>query len=163
MLKPLPTRKLIRLASAAYQGPAAFSVTVSTASRQKLFFDQHAVSLCLDALEETATRDRMEVLAYCFMPDHLHLLLEAKEGSTLIRFMKAFKQMSAYRYRRTFNQPLWQKEYYDHVLRKEEDVGTVAQYILQNPVRAGLVKSFQEYPCLGGTLLAGGRPEERAT
>jgi REP element-mobilizing transposase RayT len=96
----------------------------------------------------------MQVLAYCFMPDHLHLLLEAQEGGNLIRFVKTFKQMSAYRYRLTFNQPLWQKGYYDHILRKEEDVRGVAQYICENPVRAGLVYSLDEYAFWGGTLLA---------
>lgn len=97
----------------------------------------------------------MGVLAYCFMPDHLHLLLEAKEGANLIRFMKTFKQTSAYHYRRTFHQPLWQKGYYDHILRKEEDVRGVARYIFENPVRAGLVASPDDYPFLGGTLLTG--------
>ena len=96
----------------------------------------------------------MEVLAYCFMPDHLHLLLEAKEDGNLIRFVKTFKQMSAYRHRQTFDQPLWQKGYYDHILRKEEDVCGVAQYICENPVRAGLVDSPDEYAFWGGTLLA---------
>ena len=94
------------------------------------------------------------MLAYCFMPDHVHLLLEAKEQANLIRFMKAFKQMSAYRHSRAFSQPLWQKGYYDHILRKEEDVRSVAQYIFENPLRAGLVDSLHEYPFLGGTLLA---------
>ena len=88
------------------------------------------------------------------MPDHLHLLLEAQEGGNLIRFVKTFKQMSAYRHRQTFDQPLWQKGYYDHILRKEEDVCGVAQYIYENPVRAGLVDSLDEYAFWRGTLLA---------
>jgi len=43
--------------------------------------------------------------------------------------MKAFKQISGYRYRRSAMQPLWQKGYYDHALRKEEDVNQAAEYI----------------------------------
>ncbi len=97
----------------------------------------------------------MTVLAYCFMPDHLYLALEGKEGVNLIRLMKTFKQISAYRYRQTSGQPLWQKGYYDHILRKEDDMCGVAQYIFENPVRARLVTSPHEYPFLGGTLLAG--------
>ena len=139
----------------AYHGPGTFSVTVSTALRRNLFNDERAVNLCLSALAETATREEMEVLAYCFMPDHLHLLLEGKEGSNLIGFMKAFKQTSAYRCRQAFHQHLWQKGYYDHVLRKEEDVRSVAEYIFHNPLRAGLVGSPHEYPYSGGSLFAG--------
>ena len=88
------------------------------------------------------------------MPDHLHLLLEAKEEANLIRFMKTFKQLSAYRYRQAFSQPLWQKGYYEHILRKEEDVRLVAQYLFGNPVRAGLVNSPDEYAFSGGSLFA---------
>jgi len=150
----LPTRKRIRLAPEVYQGPAAFSVTISTAQRLPLFHNGDVVKMCVSALEKTSPRHSMVVLAYCFMPDHLHLLLEAKEGGNLMRFVKAFKQVSAYRYRQTFQQPLWQKGYYDHILRKEEDVCGVAQYICENPVRAGLVTSLHGYPFLGGTLLA---------
>jgi hypothetical protein len=40
---------------------------------------------------------------------------------------------------------LWQPSYYDHVLRKDEDTLNVARYILDNPVRKGLVKHFLEY------------------
>ena len=154
-MKRLPTRKRIRLATPVYQGPHAFSVTISTANRQNLFCDESAVGLCLSALTEATARQEMTILAYCFMPDHLHLVLEGKEGANLIRLMKTFKQISAYRYRQTSGQPLWQKGYYDHILRKEEDARGVAQYIFENPVRARLVISPHEYPFLGGTLLAG--------
>jgi hypothetical protein len=41
---------------------------------------------------------------------------------------------------------LWQKSYHDHILRKEEAVADVVRYILENPVRAGLVDSIGEYP-----------------
>jgi putative transposase len=155
MTNPLPTRKTIRLAPNVYQGPAAFSVTISTAGHREIFRNRRSVSLCVTALMETATGHAMEVLAYCFMPDHLHLLLQAKEGANLIRFMKAFKQVAAYRHLRTLKRPLWQKGYYDHVLRWEEDVRVVAQYIFQNPLRAGLVSSPSEYPFVGGSLFAG--------
>jgi putative transposase len=153
--KKLPIRKHIRLPPEVYQGPAAFSVTISTAGHREILRSPRSVSLCVTALMETATDHAMEVLAYCFMPDHLHLLLQAKEGANLIRFMKAFKQVAAYRHLRTLQRPLWQKGYYDHVLRWEEDVRVVAQYIFQNPLRPGLVSSPNEYPFVGGSLLAG--------
>ncbi len=41
---------------------------------------------------------------------------------------------------------LWQKSYYDHVLRHDENLAHVVRYVLENPVRAGLVESFDEYP-----------------
>ena len=48
--------------------------------------------------------------------------------------------------------PLWQDSYYDRVVRAEEDLGGIARYIIENPVRAGLVKSPLEYPFVGSTV-----------
>jgi len=63
--------------------------------------------------------------------------------------MHDFKQRTGYAFRQT-NQPLrWQKSYYDHVLRREEDIAVVARYIIGNPVRARLVKGAGEYPFFG--------------
>ena len=146
-------RKPIRLSPEVYNGPATFSVTVSTAGRAPLFRNPATVHLCESALSETASRHDVDVLAYCFMPDHLHLVLEAREGANLIRLMKAFKQLSGYRHRRSTMQPLWQKGYYDHALRKEEDVNQVVEYIVHDPVRAGLADSSHGYPFSGGILV----------
>lgn len=152
MTEPLPKRKRIRLEPEAYQGSGAFSVTISTLNRSPLFRQPDTVDMCTSALAEAASRHHMDVLVYCFMPDHLHLLIQARDDGDFLRFMKAFKQLSGYRYRRTAMQPLWQKGYYDHALRREEDVNQVAEYIVFNPVRAGLVGSPDRYPFSGGIL-----------
>jgi hypothetical protein len=48
---------------------------------------------------------------------------------------------------------LWQPQYYDHVLRDEEDTLRVARYIIVNPVRAGLVTSPRDYPFSGSDVM----------
>ena len=83
------------------------------------------------------------------MPDHLHLLVEGSEASDLPVFVKDFKQRTGFQYRRARGQSLWQKSYYDHILRTEEDVHGVARYIVGNPVRAGLVAAAKDYPYCG--------------
>ena len=83
------------------------------------------------------------------MPDHLHLLVEGSEASDLPVFVKDFKQRTGFQYRRARGQSLWQKSYYDHILRTEEDVHGVARYIVGNPVRAGLVAAANDYPYCG--------------
>lgn len=53
---------------------------------------------------------------------------------------------------RTINQiigrsgPVWQKGYYDHALRDEENLAVVARYIVANPLRAGLARNVADYP-----------------
>lgn len=95
----------------------------------------------------------MIVLAYCFMPDHLHLLVQGSDRSNLIDFMKRFKQLSGFGYKTEAGKQLWQKSYHDHIVRRDEDLEAVAQYIFENPCRAGLVDDLALYPFSGGEYL----------
>jgi hypothetical protein len=78
------------------------------------------------------------------MPDHLHLLVTGSDDAPLIRFVQHFKQATGHR-----RAGLWQRSYYDHVLRYEEDLASVARYIWGNPVRAGIVENVTEYTYSG--------------
>ena len=81
------------------------------------------------------------------MPDHLHwlLVLENENLSELIRLFKGVSsQLLNMKLQRqgTF----WQRGFYDHEIRKEEDLRTAARYIVGNPLRAGLVEAMGDYP-----------------
>ena len=84
--------------------------------------------------------------AYCFMPNHVHLLVSGSADSQLGAFVRLFKQLSGYAAKQKLGAPMWQISYYDHVLRHEEDLAHVARYIWNNPVRAGLVDVRSQYP-----------------
>ena len=87
------------------------------------------------------------------MPDHVHLLLEGlSESSDLQRFVTLAKQRSGWMFARRSREWLWQEGFYDRVLREGDDVGSVARYVIANPVRAGLVASPAEYPYLGSDV-----------
>jgi len=86
------------------------------------------------------------------MPEHVHLLmtpLRDPQGSMfcLSEILRGIKGASA----RSVNQllggsgPLWQEESFDHVPRSEESLQQMIEYIRQNPVRRGLVKTPEEY------------------
>lgn len=81
------------------------------------------------------------------MPDHLHLLVVGEDDkSDLKKFINLFKQKSGYWFKKSNNENLWHTSYYDHILRKEESIEQVADYILGNPLRKGLVSDFRDYP-----------------
>ncbi len=81
------------------------------------------------------------------MPDHAHLLVEGiAETSDLKRFAKMAKQRSGGLYRRRHDQRLWQEGYFERVLRDKDDVRSFAQYVIDNPLRAGL---SSDYPYVG--------------
>ncbi len=84
------------------------------------------------------------------MPDHLHVLVEANcEGADFQRFVRIFKQQSAFYWKRETGRRLWQRSYFERVLRDGEDTIGVIRYILDNPVRAGLAARPGDYEFLG--------------
>jgi putative transposase len=121
-----------------------------TARSEAHFSCRATVESSVRALKESATRQEFAVWAYCFMPDHLHLLLEGRsERSSLSPFVKDFKQRTGFEFKTRCRKRLWQPSYYDRVLRRDEDMEVEAEYIFGNPVRRGLVSQFDEYPYLG--------------
>jgi REP element-mobilizing transposase RayT len=98
-------------------------------------------------------RRRYELYVCVVMPDHVHMILtpqideERREVISLVRIMQSVKAASA----RAINQELkrtgtvWQEESFDHVLRSSEGLDAKVEYVLQNPVRKGLVADWREY------------------
>ena len=134
-----PRRSSPRLPSFEYRGGYAYHLILTTRARSPRLADSSLVIACLDVLARSAARYAFDVVAYCFMPDHLHLLVVGSDDSPLIRFVQHFKQMTGHRH-----PGLWQRSYYGHVLRSEE-AEDVALYIWDNPVRAGLVEDILDY------------------
>jgi REP element-mobilizing transposase RayT len=82
------------------------------------------------------------------MPDHFHGLLQLRSPDVLSLHVGWFKGRSAWMVNaaRGGEGAIWQDSFHDHVLRQEEDVKTVARYLIDNPLRAGLVESVGDYP-----------------
>ncbi len=82
------------------------------------------------------------------MPDHAHLLLTTFEDVLLTRAIADIKSASAHLINRAMlrSGPVWQIETFDHILRSDEKTVEKADYILQNPVRKGLVANAREWP-----------------
>lgn len=97
----------------------------------------------------TANKYSASVIVFCFMPNHLHLLLEATEEGNIKEMMRIFKQRTAFIYKQSTGNKLWQASYYDRVLRQDEETIVVARYIMANPVRAKIVEEAIDYPFTG--------------
>ena len=89
------------------------------------------------------------------MPDHFHALLEGTtDGSDLRECVRQFKQRSSCAWKHAHGTALWQRGYWERVLRSDEHTITVARYILDNPVRARLVKAPEAYPFSGSLTMS---------
>jgi len=145
-------KRVPRLPRFDYFGHYAYFITCSTYQKRPYFRDKAIVDIVLSVLRRVGAKNSFRVYAYCLMPDHLHLLLVGEEKSSLDSFMKTFKQETSFAFKRAHGNSLWQRSYYDHVLRKEETLEVVALYILNNPVRAGLVDDYRNYAFSGSLV-----------
>ena len=144
-------KKRTRLKEFNYKGLYRYFITICTFNKDQIFKDNPSiVTGLIDILREQSRTFRFKIWAYCFMPDHIHLLLEGDDvNSDLRKFISSFKQLSSFYYKTRIGKQLWQINYYDHVLRREEDNINVAYYIFNNPVRKGIVDDFKQYKYIG--------------
>ena len=148
--KPNKYPKRIRLKDFPYQGCHHYFITLRCHNQAGHFTNGNFVVETLAILKNTAMQKNFYGWAYCFMPNHLHLLVEGKtEAADMRGFISVFKQKAAFRFKRRYGTRLWQPNYYERVLRKDETTAAVARYIIENPVRKGLAKDYAQYPFSG--------------
>jgi putative transposase len=146
----MASRRPPRLHSTLYTGFNRYLVTACAYERLALLVSPPCFDIIRKQLLQSATAHGFSVLAYCVMPDHVHLLVEAlAEDACLLPFVAGFKQRTGFAFRRFAGEPLWQDGFHDHILRADECARSVARYLLENPVRAGLVRHPLEWPYLG--------------
>ena len=154
----MPNRKQNRLTEFDYGQEGAYFVTLCTQNRARLFQMELPVGNGLCAVPEgnaiihkwvRETERKFPNIAidkYVIMPDHLHLIVTIKErhaGRSLPDVMRFFKTMTTNEYIRgvkdgtltPFDGKLWQKSYYDHVIRNQQDYNEIWQYIENNPTK----------------------------
>ena len=93
-----------------------------------------------------------ELLALVVMPDHVHVALNPlrdPDGQiSTAEIMQAIKSTSSHRINKELGHrgTVWQQESFDRALRREEHLQSKIEYMLENPVRAGLVRDPLAYP-----------------
>jgi putative transposase len=151
----MPTHGPGHLKGFDYTGLYRYFLAFCCDSKRRVFESTAPVELVRSLIRRVANDEQFSIPAYCFMPDHLHLLVEGlSPSSNALRFIARSKQFSGFYYRKSFGQVLWQRYGFEHVLRADEDSRRVARYILENPVRGGLVTSPEEYAFLGSGVWA---------
>jgi putative transposase len=149
----LPTsvrEKRHRLPKEAYVGRIHVAFTACVADRNALFHEPAVVQVFLAILREELGRFGCSAPVYCFMPDHLHVIVQGGTDRSDTRgAIAAFKQKSGFWLRHHHADCAWQKDFWDHIIRCSEDLGKQVRYIAENPVRRGLAREWSEYPHTG--------------
>lgn len=141
-----------RLPVAAYKGFVAVAFTANVQERKRLFTDSMVYKIFQEILLNELKSYCCSAYVYLFMPDHLHTIIAGEKDDADIKgCIEMFKQRTGFWLYTNKSSYHWQKDYYDHVIRKEDDMNAQIRYILLNPVRAGLVDSWKKYPYKGST------------
>lgn len=149
----VPHRKKIRIKGYDYSTAGGYFVTICTNNKIKLLsnVDNGSVSLspCGKMVEEKLkeleyTNNHVILDEYIIMPNHIHfiLLLEG-DSEPLYSLVGRLKSITTVEYFKrvknsgwnSIDKKLWQRNYYEHVIRNNKDLSMVRQYIFENPLK----------------------------
>ncbi len=126
-----------------------YLITTTCRDRRPHFESWEAASTVSATLTEHRLWRGSRLLCWVLMPDHLHLLIQLADTESLPKLMQRVKAVTA----RAMNQvvypgrgTIWAAGYHDRAVRADEDLLTVARYVMANPLRARLAGRVGDYP-----------------
>ncbi|MFO7899947.1 MAG: transposase [Planctomycetota bacterium] len=144
-------KHLSRLARVWVKDPV-FYITTCTRDRAAILVANDVVEILRGNWKRCSPLYAWAVGPYVVMPDHVHFFCwSARDAATLSEFVGKWKEWTSKRIARLpgITGPVWQQEFFDHVLRSSESYRAKWQYMRENPVRAGLVSHAEEWPYSG--------------
>jgi len=98
-------------------------------------------------------KSRYDLIAYVVMPNHVHVLIKTYEKHSLSQVIHSWKSFTAHEIKKVLRkagfqseQKIWQVEYWDRFMRDEKHFLQAVNYIIDNPVKAGLCTSPEQWP-----------------
>jgi putative transposase len=134
-----------------------YFVTTCTRHRKPLLARDDVAKVLIDEWRAAQDRRQWAVGRYIIMPDHVHFFcrpeLDAKPLSEFMTFWKSYTSRKIHAFGVPRSAPaattLWQREFFDHVLRSTESYSEKWNYVRDNPVRASLVSKADEWKYAG--------------
>ena len=138
------------LSDFSYVGRYSYALEFTALDRREIFRDGETVGLTREQILRAGREHGFAAAAYCFMPDHLHLIVDGlRDDADCRAYIKKAKQFSGYYFKQAHGARLWQRYGYERVLRDEVERVHAIAYVVANPVTAGLVTDPGCYPYLG--------------
>lgn len=131
-----------------YQKDFPYFISTNTLRRQCIFENTHYAAELYDTTLKVCKNLNCTVYVFSIMPDHLHLLLKVTGKITISKVLQQIKSIFTKNLREkyNFNKPIWQKRFNSRIVDSEERLENTIDYILNNPIKAGLEKKYQEKP-----------------
>jgi putative transposase len=142
-----------RLDPIIYTGRIVVSFTLCVQDKKELFIKDDTFNKFESILAAELKARNCSSQVYLFMPDHAHIIVSGdSEVSDIKKCIDIFKKKTGFWLYKNKPDYKWLKDYYDHILRKEEDSKIQIKYILNNPVRAGIVENWKQYKYKGSSI-----------
>ena len=138
----LPERKKNRLENYNYSENGAYFITICVKDRKKILSDivgddAHIVPKRIGLIVEKYIKNAREIEKYIIMPDHIHMIIRINNGtmwassptnriSSIVRSIKVLATKEV-------GEPIFQRSFYDHIIRNQEDYNEIWEYIENNP------------------------------
>ena len=125
-----------------------FFATTRTSMSRRLFQTDRNAGLLIDVLRSLVAEHKFRLHDFVIMPDRVHLLFELGSEMTIEKAMQLIKGRFSYRLTHEFGHKgeVWQRGYSEKQVMDAESMDKCREYIAQNPVKAGLAQSANEYP-----------------
>ena len=151
--KSLPERKRLRLQNFDYSSKGAYFITICTKDRKILFAPFGADSISTQMIERTFLETihqykGVEAPIYVVMPNHFHAIItisraDMESAPTVSEIVQSFKRHSTVEYIKMvkdgilppFDKQIWQRSFYDHIIRNRDDYNEIYKYIYENPMK----------------------------
>ena len=127
----------------------AFAITICVSPRRPAFTSAPKFNAVITELTRIQSEGLLGIYVFCIMPDHVHLVANPSHKGLphAIRMIKG--RVSTWWRTNGDGRQLWQPGYFDHRIRSAEGFHEKCQYVLDNPMRAGLVNHYLDYPWSG--------------
>jgi len=131
--------------------PQIYLVTICAHQRMPVLATDALAGEIVASLQDASERTGWRVGRYVVMPDHVHFFCApTPDAEPLSHFVGRWKSWTTQRaWRLGHAGRLWQPEFFDHLLRHDESYASKWQYVVHNPVRAGLCEDTEQWPYQG--------------
>jgi putative transposase len=125
-----------------------FFATTKTSLGQRLLQSERNAMLLVDVLRSNVAAGKFELNEFVIMPDHLHLLITLPVDMTIEKAMQLIKGGFSYRLKKEFGYQgeIWQRGFSEVRIADAQSFMQHREYIVQNPLKAGLVEIAEQYP-----------------
>ena len=149
---PSPQRRHLQRLPRIWSKHPVYSLTTCVANRRRLLDRPQAGEILIAAWRSAPRYHGWVIGRYVVMPDHVHFFARPNpEAKPLKDFMRDWKKWTARKLtdKQLAAPPIWQPEFFDHVIRTAESYAEKWRYVWENPVRAGLASSGEDWPFSG--------------